>query len=127
MNRRGFLKTLMAAPFVIRTPGILMPIRASSSLLLPYGGRERLDAAIFYAPYVPLIRRYVPEVIARELCGVQQIARPETLAPIFDVSWKLVAEAGFEPASQAYETLLEPDSSLLRNGDPYENRTRLLP
>ncbi len=28
MNRRGILRGLLAAPFVIRTPGLLMPIKA---------------------------------------------------------------------------------------------------
>jgi hypothetical protein len=35
MNRRGFLLSALAAPFVIRTAGVLMPVKAIAPLTLP--------------------------------------------------------------------------------------------
>lgn len=51
LSRRGFLGGLLAAPAVIRTPGLLMPIRAP--LLLPdndfYPGDDLIDAYSMYS------------------------------------------------------------------------------
>jgi hypothetical protein len=57
LSRRGFLAGIcaaIAAPAIIRLPGILMPVKNRN--LIPYKGKDTFDAGIFYCPYIPLQR-----------------------------------------------------------------------
>jgi hypothetical protein len=53
ISRRGFILVL-SAPAIV-TASNLMPIKQyRPDCILPYKGKQLVDAAFFYAPYVPV-------------------------------------------------------------------------
>ena len=57
-NRRQFLRSMLAAPFVVKS-GVLMPIK---QIINPINLKWRIigDSAAFYAPYIPSIKKVYP-------------------------------------------------------------------
>jgi secreted PhoX family phosphatase len=66
LSRRGFIAGLFATPFVIRTPGLLMPVRNRTIV--------QLNPVL-----ISLLRKTMPADLARDILGVQRMYSPELI------------------------------------------------
>lgn len=80
MNRRSFLSTLLFAPAIIRTPGLLMPVRPSpivspTSLISPYAGMAVGDVIAFDIPTVGIRGKWTIAAISDEGGVLSRVGR----------------------------------------------------
>jgi hypothetical protein len=94
MDRRNFLRGLVAAPAVILT-NHLMPVRLfdPNPFVLRYKGWVQMDAGLYYAPY----ESRVADLMAREILSVQPLwDKPEIREAVAALSGRASAPHSLE-------------------------------
>ena len=70
MNRRGVIGSLLAAPFIVRTPGLLMPVKPPLMYLPPRIHAEDIASYMDYTKHYVFTWSEVEGATSYEICLV---------------------------------------------------------